>query len=65
MHSIHNPVFVRQLADARIREAHSRAIQRRRPPERPPNVPVRARAAYAAARFARRLDREMARRAVA
>jgi hypothetical protein len=64
MHSIHNPVFVRQLADARIREAHSRAVQRRRP-EKPPSVPVRGRVAYAAGRFARRLDSEMARRAVA
>ena len=34
-------------------------------PERPPGVPMRGRAAYAAGRFARRLDREMARRAVA
>jgi len=34
-------------------------------PERPPNLPVRARVAYATGRVARRLDREMARRAVA
>jgi hypothetical protein len=63
MHSTHNPLLARQLADARMREAHSRAVRRRRQ-ERPPNVPVRGRVAYAAGRFARRLDREMARRAV-
>ena len=34
-------------------------------PERPPNLPVRARVAYDTGRVARRLDREMARRAVA
>ncbi len=34
-------------------------------PERPPNVPVRGRVAYAAGRIARKLDREMAQRAVA
>ena len=33
-------------------------------PERPPSTPLRARAAYATGRLARRLDREMARRAV-
>jgi hypothetical protein len=63
MHSIHNPVFARQLADVRIREAHGRAVKRRRP-EKPPSVPVRGRVAYVAGRFARRLDHEMARRAV-
>ena len=34
-------------------------------PEKPPGIPMRARAAFAAGRVARRLDREMARRAVA
>ena len=63
MHSFHNPVLARQLADERMREARSRAVQRRRR-ERPPNVPVRGRVAYVAGRFARRLDHEMARRAV-
>jgi hypothetical protein len=63
MHSIHNPVFIRQLADQHIRDFHARAVPRRRQ-ERPPNVPVRGRVAYVAGRFARRLDHEMARRAV-
>ena len=34
-------------------------------PDKPPGLPMRARAAFAAGRVARRLDREMARRAVA
>jgi hypothetical protein len=34
-------------------------------PEKPPGVPMRARAAFAAGRIAKALDREMARRAVA
>jgi hypothetical protein len=34
-------------------------------PQRPPGVPLRARAAFAAGRLAKALDREMARRAVA
>jgi hypothetical protein len=63
MHSMNHPALARSIADERIRAARSRAVQRRRP-ERPPNVPVRGRVAYAAGRFARRLDREMARRAV-
>ena len=34
-------------------------------PEQPPGIPIRSRMAFAAGRFARALDREMARRAVA
>jgi hypothetical protein len=63
MHSINHPAYRRQIAAERMRDAQSRAVPRRRH-ERPPNVPVRGRVAYAAGRFARRLDREMARRAV-
>jgi hypothetical protein len=63
MTSINHPVFAQQLAAERIREAHSRAVARKRR-DRPPNVPVRGRVAYAAGRFARRMDHEMARRAV-
>lgn len=62
MHPL-NSALARTIADERIRAAQSRSVPRHRP-ERPPNVPVRGRAAYAAGRFARRLDREMARRAV-
>jgi hypothetical protein len=58
-----NSALARSLADEHVRAAHSRSVPRRRR-DRPPNVPVRGRAAYAAGRFARRLDREMARRAV-
>jgi hypothetical protein len=62
MHSL-NSALARKLADERVRAAQSRAIPRHRS-DRPPKLPVRGRAAYAAGRFARRLDREMARRAV-
>ena len=62
MHSL-NAALARQIADERSQAVPSRAVSRRRP-DRPPNLPVRGRAAYAAGRFARRLDREMARRAV-
>jgi hypothetical protein len=62
MHSF-NSTLVRTIADERIRAAQSHAVPRRRS-DRPPKVPVRGRAAYVAGRFARRLDREMARRAV-
>ena len=65
MQSINHPAFAQQLAAERIRDAHGRAVSRRRRPDRPPNVPVRGRVAFVAGRFARRLDREMARRAVA
>jgi hypothetical protein len=62
MHSL-NAALAQQYADERSQAYKSRAVARSRP-DRPPNVPVRGRAAYAAGRFARRLDREMARRAV-
>ncbi len=63
MHSL-NAALARTIADERGQAHQGRAVFRPGP-ERPPNVPVRGRAAYAAGRFARRLDREMARRAVA
>jgi hypothetical protein len=62
MHPL-NATLSRRLADERVRAARSRAVPRRRP-ERPPKPPVRGRVAYAAGRVARRLDHEMARRAV-
>jgi hypothetical protein len=62
MHSLSHPAFVQAVAADRLRSAEG--TRRRRRPERPPSVPARARAAYAAGRFARRLDPEMARRAV-
>jgi hypothetical protein len=62
MHSL-NAALALQYADERSQVSRSRAVRRPRP-EKPPNVPVRGRAAYAAGRVARRLDREMARRAV-
>jgi hypothetical protein len=62
MHSLNHPAMVQAVAADRIRYA-DRARRRRRP-ERPPSPPARARAAYAAGRVARRLDPEMARRAV-
>jgi hypothetical protein len=62
MHSL-NAALARQVADERSQASRARAVYRPRP-DRPPNLPVRGRAAYAAGRFARRLDREMARRAV-
>ncbi len=63
MHSLNQPV----LAQATAAELHGRSALRALPPgrpERPPGPPLRARAAYAAGRLARRLDSEMARRAV-
>jgi hypothetical protein len=62
MHSLNNAVLGRDIANERSRNSMVRAVPRR--PERPPNVPVRGRAAFVAGRFARRLDPEMARRAV-
>ena len=61
MHSQLNDELYRVLAADRIREAPRAVIpvRRRHPP------PLRGRAAYAAARLARRLDSESARRAVA
>ena len=63
MHSLNQPV----LAQATAAEQHARSAVRALPPrrpDRPPGPPIRARAAYAAGRLARRLDSEMARRAV-
>jgi hypothetical protein len=63
MHSlidaVHANVVAAERAGRPIRAVHSRR------PERPPSLPIRARVAYATGRVARRLDREMAQRAVA
>ena len=64
MHSLNHAVMGHVVAAERADRPMVRAVMPRRP-ERPPSVPMRGRAAYAAGRFARRLDREMARRAVA
>jgi hypothetical protein len=61
MHTrLHDELYRAEAAD-RLRRAHRAAVplRRRHPP------PIRGRAAYAAARLARRLDSESARRAVA
>jgi hypothetical protein len=61
MHSnIHYELYRAEAAD-RVRRAHSAVVplRRRHPP------PLRGRVAYAAARIARRLDSESARKAVA
>jgi hypothetical protein len=63
MHSLNHAVLGRDFADERSRHRAVQSVHPRRP-ERPPNVPVRGRAAFVAGRFARRLDPEMARRAV-
>jgi hypothetical protein len=63
MHSLNHAVLGRVVANERADRPTSRALHRPRP-ERPPSSPVRARVAYATGRLARRLDREMARRAV-
>jgi hypothetical protein len=63
MHSLNNAVLGRVIADERSSRHSFRAEPPRRP-DRPPNTPFRGRAAFAAGRLARRLDREMARRAV-
>jgi hypothetical protein len=61
MHSQLHIDLARELAADRVREAPGVVIpvRRRHPP------PVRGRAAYVAARLARRLDSESAKRAVA
>lgn len=61
MHSLLQHEMYRTLAADRARRAPSAAISARR--LHPP--PIRGRAAYAAARLARRIDSESARRAIA
>lgn len=63
MHSLNQAVLGRAIADERTGR-HPYRVEPPGRPARPPNSPVRARAAFAAGRLARRLDREMARRAV-
>ena len=64
MHSLNHAVMGNTVAAERAGRPMVRAVRPPRP-ERPPSVPLRARSAYATGRFARRLDREMARRATA
>jgi hypothetical protein len=61
MHSLNHPALANSVAAERA-EAAQRVAKRARL-EHPP--PVRSRAAYAAARIARRLDAASARKAVA
>ena len=61
MHSQLSNELIRVLAADRIRQAPSVVVPERR--QHPP--PLRGRVAYAAARLARRLDSESARKAVA
>jgi hypothetical protein len=63
MHSLNHAVLASVTAAERSRRSTGRAQTLRRP-EEPPGPPLRGRAAYATGRLARRLDREMARRAV-
>jgi hypothetical protein len=63
MHSLNHAVLASVTAAERSRRSPGRAVPPLRP-ERPPAAPLRGRAAYATGRLARRLDREMARRAV-
>jgi hypothetical protein len=61
MHSLNHPAYARSVAAERVEAAQreARASRLQHPP------PVRSRAAYVAARVARRLDPAAARRAVA
>jgi hypothetical protein len=61
MHSLLSNELYRELAADRVRNAPRAVVpvRRRHPP------PIRGRVAYAAARLARRLDTESARKAVA
>ena len=61
MHSMLQYQMYRTLAADRVEHARRAVVPQRR--QHPP--PVRGRAAYATARFARRLDSESARRAIA
>jgi hypothetical protein len=63
MHSLNHAVLASVTAAERSTRIATGAPAPRRP-ERPPGPPLRGRAAYAAGRLARRLDSEMARRAV-
>jgi hypothetical protein len=61
MHSNLQFEMYRAMAADRVHGAHGAVVPRER--QHPP--PVRGRAAYAAARLARRIDSESARRAIA
>jgi len=61
MHSTLHQELYRTLAADRVRQSHRAVVPLRR--QHPP--PIRGRVAYVAARLARRLDTESARRAVA
>ncbi len=63
MHSLNHAVLASVTAAERDVRSTRRAVPPRRPQE-PPGPPLRGRAAYVTGRLARRLDREMARRAV-
>ena len=63
MHSLNQAVLGHVVAAERAGRPHGRAEFPQRP-ERPPNTPFRGRVAFATGRLARRLDHEMARRAV-
>ena len=63
MHSLNHAVLGNVVAAERAGRPHGRAEFPQRP-ERPPNTPFRGRIAFATGRLARRLDHEMARRAV-
>jgi hypothetical protein len=63
MHSLNHAVLAGAIAAERSTRIATGGPAPRRP-DRPPRPPLRGRAAYAAGRLARRLDSEMARRAV-
>ena len=63
MHSLNHAVLGHTVAAERAGRPHRRAEIPPRP-ERPPQTPIRGRSAIATGRLARRLDHEMARRAV-
>ena len=63
MHSLNHAVLGQVIAAERAARPTVRAKFPRRP-ERPPNTPFRGRVAFATGRLARRLDHEMARRAI-
>jgi hypothetical protein len=62
MHSLNQAALGHAVAASRV-DPPLRVLPPQRP-DRPPGPPPRARVAYAAGRLARRLDPEMARRAV-